>query len=112
LQIEGASIRTLKGRWVNVYGLVDQLAVDGTAPLFHADNAHRQTGHLELFADRINVRVELVLDISAENDDQLAVRHFFGLDEASVRHRLVFDLSHVGGYPEDAAAEEGPPVLF
>ena len=40
------------------------------------------------------------------------MRHFFGLDEASVRHRLVFDLCHVGGYPEDNAAVEGHPVLL
>ena len=112
LQIEVASINALKGRQRNVNVLVDQVAEDGTTPLFHADNAHRQTGHLELFADRVDVRVELVLDISAKDDYQLAVRHFFRLDEASVRHRLVFDLSHVGGYPEDNAAEEGHAVLL
>ena len=92
--------------------LVDQLAEDGTAPLFNADDAHRQAGHLELFANGINVGIELVLDVRAEDHDEFAVRHLFGLDEAAVRHGLVFDLGHVGGHSEDHSTEEGHAVLL
>src|ERR1041384_6024234 len=101
LQVKAASINALERGERNVNVLVDQLAKHRTAPLFHTNDAHRQTHHLELFADRVNVRVELVLDICAEHHNQLAVRYFFGLDEATIRHRLVFDLSHVRSYAED-----------
>ena len=73
LQIEVASINALKSRQRDVNVLVDQLPEDWTASLFNADDAHRQAGHLELFADGVNVRIELILDVRAEDHDEFSV---------------------------------------